>query len=188
MHLQLIRWRSLIWLLNGTGIIFTPLALMKFEHRILIIQPVSYNLCFYRILPVSASPVFLPMQYLSRFPVYSCRSVGLLSSGSFSASLLAYKLHLNSTTVCFVYKRPMHWCGQVITIVADRSVSLWLAPPSQPALFVGNRDDRLMATSAFRNLARPTAKDLFCPSLRRSSILNEKRKSVCCADNGCHAC
>ncbi len=132
MHLQLIRWRSHIWLLNGTGIIFTPLALMKFEHRILIIQPVSYNLCFYRILPVSASPVFLPMQYLSRFPVYSCRSVGLLSSGSFSASLLAYKLHLNSTTVCFVYKRSTHWSGQVITATADRSVGLWPAPPRAP--------------------------------------------------------
>ena len=118
---------------------------------------------------------FLPRQYLSRLPVYSCRSVGLLSSGSFSASLLAYKLHLNSTTVCFVYKRSMHWCGQVSTTAADRSVSLWLAPPSQPALFVGNRDDRLMATSAFRNLARPTAKDLFCPSLR--TLLNTERET-----------
>ena len=79
--------------------IFAPLALMKFVHRILIVQSGSYNLCFYQVLPVSASPdlssfCFLTYaQYLGRFPVYSCRFVDLLPSVTFSAEL---------NNVCFV--------------------------------------------------------------------------------------
>ncbi len=77
---------------------------MKFAHRILINQPVSFNLCRSQVLPVPASPVLSSICFLTyaiprkvsglllsvyRLTVFDCL---------FSCSG-AYRLHLNSTTV-----------------------------------------------------------------------------------------
>ena len=53
--------------------------------------------------------------------------------GYFFRCTVAYVLHLNSTTICFVYQRSTHWCDQVITTAANRSVGLWPAPLSRSA-------------------------------------------------------
>ena len=134
---------------------------MEFEHRILIIQSVSYSICFYQVLPVAASPVLSSICFLT-YAIPRQVSCSLLSIcrltifGYFFSRTVAYMLHLNSTSVCFVYKRSTHWCGQAITTAADRSAGLWPAPPADPHHLVGNRDVHLMATAAFCNLAHPT--------------------------------
>ena len=140
---------------------------MKFAHRILISQSVSHNLCFYQVLPVSASHDLSSICFLT-YAIPRQVSSLLLSIyrltifGYFFSCTVAYMLHLNSTTVCFVYKRSRQWCGQAITTAADRSVGLWPAPPNRhPPHLVDKRNDRLMAPAAFRNFQHPTVERIW---------------------------
>ena len=109
---------------------------MKFAHRILIIQSISYNLCFYQVLPVSASHDLSSICFLTdSIPrQVSCVLLSiyrLAIFGYFFSCTIAYMLHSNLTTVCFVYQRSTHKCGQAITTAANRSVSLWPTPPNR---------------------------------------------------------
>ena len=89
---------------------------MKFAHRILIIQSISYNLCFYQVLPVLASPALPSICFLT-YAIPRRDSCLLLSIGAcrftifgyFFSSTVTYRFNLNSTTVCFVCKRSTHW-------------------------------------------------------------------------------
>ena len=105
---------------------------MKLAHRILIIQSISYNLCFYQVLPVSTSHDLSSICFLTNAITRqgSCvlLSIYRLTIGHFFSCTVVYKLNLNSTTVCFVYQRSTHKCGQAITTTANRSVSFWLTP------------------------------------------------------------
>ena len=156
---------------------------MKFAHRIFIIQSISYTLCFYQILPVSASPVLSSICFLTyaipRQVFYLLLSICRLTIfGYFFSCTVVYKLNLNSTTVCFVYQRSTHRCGQAITTAAGRSVSLCQHRPTDPCHLVCNREDRLMVTVAFCNLAHPTTERIFYPSPQPYSILHEHCESA----------
>ena len=109
---------------------------MKLVHRILIIQSISYNLCFYQVLPVSTSHDLSSICFLT-YAIPRRGSCVLLSIyrltifGYFFSCTVVYKLNLNSTTVCFAYQRSTHKCGQAITTAANRSTSLWPTPPNR---------------------------------------------------------
>ena len=136
---------------------------MKFAHRILINQTVSYNLCRYQVLPVSASPVLSSICFLTyaiprqvsglllsvyRLTVFDCL---------FRCSV-AYRLHLNSTTVSLftiaprmgVADKPSQQSRIVVQLFSQHH-------PAYPRHLIGDRKHRLMMTATFRNLARPTA-------------------------------
>ena len=87
---------------------------MKFAHRTFIIQSISYNLCFYQVLPVLASPALPSICFLT-YAIPRRDSCLLLSIyrltifGYLFSSTVTCRLNLNSTTVCFVCKRSTHW-------------------------------------------------------------------------------
>ena len=100
-------------------------------HLIDFFQPL-----FYQVLPVSASPVlpsicFLTYAILRRDSCILLSIYRLTIFGYFINCTVAYMLHLNSTTICFVYQRSTHKCGQAITTAANRSVSLWPTLPNR---------------------------------------------------------
>ena len=106
---------------------------MKFAHRILIIQSISYNLCFYQVLPVLASPVLPSICFLTY--AIPRRGACLLLSiyrltvfGYFFSNTVTYRLSLNSTTVCLAYKRSTHWSY-------DQKVGKFKQPPDLVHLF-----------------------------------------------------
>ena len=87
------------------------------------------------------------------------------------------------------YHRSTHWCGQIVTTTADRSVRLWSTPPSRSAPSCWqSRLGRLMAATAFRNFQRPTAKRIFFVlRLSGPQYCTRTVNQHGCEDNGCHA-
>ena len=139
---------------------------MKFAHRILINQPVSYNLCRSQVLPVPASPVLSSICFLTyaiprqvsglllsvyRLTVFDC----------LCRCSVAYKLHLNSTTVSLftiasrmgVADKPSQQSRIVVQLLGQHH-------PAYPRHLISDRKHRLMPTAAFGNLARPTAESI----------------------------
>ena len=167
---------------------------MKFAHRILINQPVSYNLCRSQVLPVPASPVLSSICFLTyaiprqvsglllsvyRLTVFDCLCrcslllTGLINSTTVSLFTIASRMG--------VADKPSQQSRIVVQVFSQHH-------PADPRHLIGDREHRLMMTAAFRNLARPTAERIsFYPSPQRSSILHEHREPAWCADNGCHA-
>ena len=149
-------------------------------HSIDFLQP-----SFYQVLPVSASHDLSSICFLTDAinRQVSCLLLSiyrLTIFGYFINCTVAYMLHLNSTAICFVYKRSMHWCGQVITTAADRSAGLRPAPPSRSAPSCLQSRGSPYGDSG---VLQPRPPNNY-PSPQPSSILHERREPAWCADDG----